>query len=554
MSTIVNARDVLLQGTSPRLLPALLPGNLTVATANVIGYPDFYSSVRSVEIGITNQVFVQTTIAGVTPASIVLTATLHNILGAVTWSVISGTATYATGTNTLTIANSGMTSVAVVIQASVTSGGVTYTDRMTVVKVVEGSPTVTGFLTNETSAVAALAAGEVLSYGYSGGTFKMFQGAVDVTGTAVSYSVVSSTSVSVSIATTGVYKIDRLVADSGSFVVRAVYSGTTIDKAYSVTKSKSTFNGDSGVRGTVNIARSITGSVWSDAEANLAISNAGYGTPLTRDIVTLYNTSISYSESKFYNTSAWTSLDAYINGNLLVTGTVVADKIATNTLTADKMVAGTITAASGIIADAAITNAKIGGDIQSTNYVAGTSGWRLDRAGNVYANNGEFRGNLSGANITGAIGSFSGNLSGANGTFDGTLTATNAVITDNIIANGISQVDIFGVQAGTDNILFGVNKASKVQVLCLAWAVYQDGSGGGNASPSVLRLYKSDGTLINSETVGNSSVVVNQTTDSVLISMSVELPIGSYYLNVASPGGPSPKWGTRKTTVLKVMK
>ncbi|WP_146226671.1 phage tail tip fiber protein [Serratia symbiotica] len=33
------------------------------------------------------------------------------------------------------------------------------------------------------------------------------------------------------------------------------------------------------------------------------------------------------------------------------------------------------------IADAAITNAKIGGFIQSDNYVEGYSGWRIDKSG-----------------------------------------------------------------------------------------------------------------------------------------------------------------------------
>jgi hypothetical protein len=363
MSTIINARDVLLQATVPRLLAALLPGNLTVATTNVIGFPDFYSSVRSVEISTTNQVFVSTTIAGVTPSSIVLTAKLNNILGTVTWSIVSGSATFTTNTNTLSIANSGMTSNVVVFQASVTSNGVTYTDRTTVVKVVQDSSTVTAFLTNETFSVAALAAGSVLSYAYSGGTYKVFSGSTEVTGTAVAYSIVSSTGVSATVATTGIYSIDNMVSDSASFVIRAIYAGITIDKTYSVTKSKSTFNGDTGsngsngsngARGTVNIARSITGSTWSDTEANLALSSNGYGLPQTRDIVTLYNTSTNYSESKFYDGTNWLSLDAYVNGNLLVTGTIVSDKIAANAITsvkiaanaitADKITAGTITA------------------------------------------------------------------------------------------------------------------------------------------------------------------------------------------------------------------
>jgi hypothetical protein len=250
------------------------------------------------------------------------------------------------------------------------------------------------------------------------------------------------------------------VADSASFVIRAVYAGTTIDKTYSVVKSKSTFNGP---RGLVNIAGAIAGSVWSDASAVLVISNSGYGVPQTKDIVTLYNTSTSYSESKFYDGAAWLSLDAYINGNLLVTGTVVADKIAANSITASKMVAGTITASSAIIADAAITDAKIGGNIQSTNYVANTLGWLLDRTGNLYANNGVFKGS-----ITGATGTFGGDLSagrisiGTASTATSFFDPTNLNISLNSSASGVLTFNGYvGAAVLTSNdLLFKSNDAT----------------------------------------------------------------------------------------------
>jgi hypothetical protein len=46
------------------------------------------------------------------------------------------------------------------------------------------------------------------------------------------------------------------------------------------------------------------------------------------------------------------------------------------------------------IADAAITNAKIANVIQSTNYVAGSAGWRIDKAGNMELNAATFRGTI----------------------------------------------------------------------------------------------------------------------------------------------------------------
>ena len=46
------------------------------------------------------------------------------------------------------------------------------------------------------------------------------------------------------------------------------------------------------------------------------------------------------------------------------------------------------------IADAAITNAKIGNVIQSSSYVAGSAGWRIDKTGAAEFNNATFRGTL----------------------------------------------------------------------------------------------------------------------------------------------------------------
>jgi hypothetical protein len=68
------------------------------------------------------------------------------------------------------------------------------------------------------------------------------------------------------------------------------------------------------------------------------------------------------------------------------------------------------------ISDAAITNAKIGNVIQSSNFVSGSVGWNIDKNGTVEFSNGTFRGSLNGANITGATGTFTGTLSA--GTLD----------------------------------------------------------------------------------------------------------------------------------------
>ena len=57
---------------------------------------------------------------------------------------------------------------------------------------------------------------------------------------------------------------------------------------------------------------------------------------------------------------------------------------------------GNVIIQSAVIGDGSISNAKIGNFIQSNNYVAGRTGWRIDKSGNaeirgkLYANSGEF--------------------------------------------------------------------------------------------------------------------------------------------------------------------
>lgn len=81
--------------------------------------------------------------------------------------------------------------------------------------------------------------------------------------------------------------------------------------------------GGPGARGTVNLAQAGF-SGWSDAGANSLISSSGYGSPVQGDIVTLYNA--SFSQTRFYSGS-WLVLSAYINGNMLVSGTLSASVI-----------------------------------------------------------------------------------------------------------------------------------------------------------------------------------------------------------------------------------
>lgn len=308
------------------------------AIAGVVG-----SNAKMLYLTSTSQVFQVPKSGSVNPTNITLTATVQNVDPASTYTWTTTPFMTLTGSsNSMTLDYSNMTADTVKIDVS--RDGLT--DTITLVKVREGSDAIVGYLTNESMVVPADKDGVVSasSYTNAGGTFEVYQGITRLTGVGITYSTPSSTGVSVSMnGTTGVYTINSMSADVGTATLRAVLTvaGTTVtlDKVYAIAKSRAgqTGTGTNGARGTVNVSMAITGTSWTDAQAATAISNAGYGVPQTRDIVTLYNSGSSYSESKFYNGSAWITLDAYVNGNMLVDGTLGASKIIAGSITTDKL-------------------------------------------------------------------------------------------------------------------------------------------------------------------------------------------------------------------------
>lgn len=343
MATVVNARDVALQATNPRILPVNLPSNISVPPEQVPGLSEVFTTSKEVVIRASSQVFQVPKTGATSPTNLTLTAILKNITGTPVFTVVEGTANLNVVGNVATLFPANMTTNTATIEVSVIFAGTTYKDKITVVKVAEGIDSVVGFLTNESMVVDADSAGTVApaKLAAAGGTFKVYDGVTDKTGNAaVTYSVVSSSGVNVTLAATGVYTINSMSADSGTATLRAVYKGVTIDKVYAISKSKAGVNGTNGIRGTVNIARAISTMAWSNTEANLALSSNGYGSPQLRDIVTLYNTANAYSETRFYDGTTWSTLDAYVNGNMLVTGTVSADKLSVTSLSAISSVIG----------------------------------------------------------------------------------------------------------------------------------------------------------------------------------------------------------------------
>jgi len=162
-------------------------------------------------------------------------------------------------------------------------------------------------------------------------------------------------------------------------------------------------DGLAGQRGSVEASRLITGTTWSDSEAVLALSAAGYATPVKLDRVTEYNAAGSFSQSKYFDGTSWLTWSMLINGNLLVTGSIGANKLAVTSLSSIAADLGTITA---------------GTLTAGTVFAGALSAATGTFSGSLTAATGTFAGSLSAA-----TGSFAGALNAATGSFAGSLTA-----------------------------------------------------------------------------------------------------------------------------------
>ena len=180
------------------------------------------------------------------------TTILSSADGAV-WSKVSETGmTSSIVTTTGDISITGISADSASATYRVTVGSITLDKVFTLNKSKNGTAgtngvsAISGLLTNEAAVVTANSVGTVSSFSAAGGTFKVYDGIVEKTGNAaVTYSVSSSSGVSVSIAPTGVYTITGMTADLGNATLSAVYGSVTIIKQYSIAKSKAGTDGSS---------------------------------------------------------------------------------------------------------------------------------------------------------------------------------------------------------------------------------------------------------------------------------------------------------------------
>lgn len=189
---------------------------------------------------------------------------------------LSGTAAFTcalydvSGTNigTPTMGGSGNTRTLTVAQfstaqyATISATLSGHSDQITVVRLRDGAAAVAGLLTNESVALAADNAGTVGSFATAGGVFAVWDGTTNVTGAGVTYSVVSSSGVTITInSATGAYSVSAMSADVGTARLRAVYGSVTIDKDFSIAKSRAGAAGAAGTSTTVAKDQGVSGEV-----------------------------------------------------------------------------------------------------------------------------------------------------------------------------------------------------------------------------------------------------------------------------------------------------
>lgn len=205
---------------------------------------------------------------------------------------------------------------------------------------------------------------------------------------------------------------------------------------------------------------------------------------------------------------------AYMDGGFIIAGTVAAAQLVTGTavITESAQIASAIVGTAQI-ADAAITNAKIKDIIQSTNYVAGSSGWKINKDGTAEFSGVTARGNITANSLNAATGTFSGSLSAATGTFAGSLSAATGTFVGNMSAGQFTTgaytgyawpaAGNYGTYLGPSGLLIGNANNSKYLQVTYDGNVYAPGMSIVNGTLSI-----SQANVINTLNIAGEAVSI----------------------------------------------
>ena len=290
-------------------------------------------------------------------------------------------------------------------------GTTTQLDQQTVPVVVDGingtSP-ITATLSNDATSLFAYADGTVVSFSPANGLFKVYNGATDVTSSAISFSATASgctgtinTAAGTPVAgqPIGYYQVTAMSGDTATLTLSATYSGITLTKVYTLSKTKggyeivsaististNLFNGRvvylttaDGAYAAGKLYRYVTGTGWTSAVPSTDISGTLADAQIAAVAASKVTGTLSDSQlagiaaAKITGSIVSTQItDGAISTAKLAAGSVTSNEIAANTIVAADIAAGTITGTE--IAGATITGAKIAaGTIAAGNIAANT--------------------------------------------------------------------------------------------------------------------------------------------------------------------------------------
>lgn len=144
-------------------------------------------------------------------------------------------------------------------------------------------------------------------------------------------------------------------------------------------------------------------------------------------------------------------VDGTITGTKIAADTITGANILANTITGDLLATTSVITLSAQIGDGLITNAKISGAIQSTNFVTGVSGWQINKTGAA-----EFNGPVISRQIQADTGNFAlpatitcGNLSTY--TLDGTYWIETNIDIAAWVGTKETYLALVGKKTGTGN-------------------------------------------------------------------------------------------------------
>lgn len=256
------------------------------------------------------------------------------------------------------------------------------------------------------------------------------------------------------------------------FSPNADVSNITAD--FTITKIR---EGDPGVRGSVRVF--VSGqSAWDDVIANNAIATAtGTIYRVVGDEVTMHNNG-GFAESRQWNGSAWILLAGVLSGSILATGSVPTSALADNSVSA----------------------AKLAATIASSNYVAGSSGWQIDKTtGQITLYNGVVRGDVRAS-------------SAASGAIDTAALQANAVTTAYAASSAQASHTVsltVSVPSGAAAMVIDIDPGLYVNggVTYKAWASFTD-----NGAPVQAERFTVVGPSAGSHTITATRTNVNNDT------------------------------------------